>query len=148
MAKHGLHRGEFRLENEAPQEHVTLKKGREQVIQTARNAEATALRAVEVAQRSETLLHGTVAKQQVAIKRQDTRIETLVKKQEEVINEQRTLIDSLSSQLKHAYDEIKRLLGRDGAAGQRKPRQGPSQPQNNGVEVPTSTPTSLDDLGL
>ena len=144
MAKHGLKRGEFRLENEPPQEHVTLKAGREQLIRTARQAEATAERAVEIADRAENHLHETVAKHQAVLKRQDARIEMVVKKQEEVILEQKTLINSLTTQLKTAYDEIKRLLKGSGAGGPQTPRQGPSQPQN---ETPKATP-SLDDLGM
>lgn len=144
MAKHGLQRGEFRLETEPPQEHVTLKQGREELIKTARQAEATAERAVAIADRAETHLHETVVKQQVALKRQDAKIDLVVKKQEQVILEQRTLIESLTTQLKTAYDEIKRLLKGSGAGGPQTPRQGTSQPQN---ETPTATPP-LDDLGM
>ena len=141
MARHGLKRGEFRLETDPPQEHVTLKDGREQVIKKARQAEATAERAVAIADRAETHMHETVAKHQAVLKRQDAKIEMVVKKQEGVILEQRTLIDSLTVQLKLAYDEIQRLLKGSGAGGPQTPRQGTSQPQN-------PPPKTLDELGM
>lgn len=137
MAKHGLSRGEFRLDNEAPQEHVTLKEGREEVIKIARQAKATA-------DRAETHLHETVVRQQVVLQRQDAKIDLVVKKQDQVIQEQRSLIESLTKQLKTAYDDIKRLLKGSGSGGPQTPHQGPSQPQNG---TPKATP-SLEDLGM
>lgn len=99
MAKHGLRRGEFNVENE----HQTLKAGRAEVIEVAKRAETKA-------NHVEDHVHNTLAKHQAAIQRQDNKIELVVKQQGQVIQEQRTLIESITAQLKHAHDTIKRLL--------------------------------------
>ena len=124
MAKHGLRRGEFRLDNEAPKEHQTLKAGRSEVIKLAQRAET-------VATRAEDFLHANLAKQHATLQRQDAKIDLVVKQQADVIQEQRTLIQSITAQLKEAHETIKRLLGRDGSNGPKSPRQVPSQPQTD-----------------
>lgn len=136
MAKHGLRRGEFRLENEAPQEHTTLKAGREEVIQVAKRAEVKA-------DRAETHVHETLAKHQAALQRQDNKIDLVIKQQQQVIQEQRTLIESITAQLKQAHEALKRLLGNRGTQTPQTPRQGPPQGQQD-----TNTTPTYGDLGL
>lgn len=119
MAKHGLIRGEFRLEDEPMQEHVTLKADRAKVLKIAQQAASTAETAVGIADQA---LQAT--------KRQDAKIELLVKKQEQVIQEQQTLIQSIRNQLKEAHETIKRLLGVGGTQEQKKSDLTAEQKQN------------------
>lgn len=127
MAKHGLKRGEFRLDNEAPKEHQTLKAGRSEVMKTAQHAEA-------VATRTENLVHERITKQDVVIKKQTAKIDLVVKQQADVIQEQRTLIQSITAQLKEAHETIKRLLRGSGANGPNQPRQGHASGQIDPVK--------------
>lgn len=131
MAKHGLRRGEFNVENE----HQSLKAGREEVIQIAKRAEAKA-------DQVEDHVHNTLAKHQAAIQRQETKIDLVVKQQVQIIQEQKTLIQSITAQLKQAHETIKRLLATRGTNAPQTPDQAAAGRQTDPFNP------SMDDLGL
>jgi hypothetical protein len=121
MKGHGLRRGQ--QDNGA--EHTSLKAGRKEVIDIAKGAEATALKAEALAEKTNVLLHDTMEKQQQILTHQTETIEDVVNAQMVLIAEQRSAIESLKHELLQAYETIKRLLG---GAGSKTPHQQNGKP--------------------
>lgn len=121
MKSHGLTRGQM----DSDAEHQNLKAGRKEVIDIAKNAEATAQKAEALAVKTQAQLTETVDRQSQILTHQTETIEDVVSAQMVIIGEQRTAIEMLKEELVKAYDTIKRLLGGAGSSG---PKQSTGRP--------------------
>lgn len=124
---HGLRRGQF----DSDAEHQSLKAGRKEVIDIAKGAESTALKAAAVAEKTQSLLHETMDKHQLILTHQTETIEDVVNAQMVLIAEQRSAIETLKHELLQAYETIKRLLG---GAGSKTPQQSTGRPLNSATK--------------